>query len=272
MRAADHDLETAARGSLVSPRGASFLLAAVLLLALLTESATASAQATASGESASTEAPLARVAGPTSGSASILSGRTLGSGQAVIAAALGWPGIWAEVALAPSSELNVHVRGTVLYGSPVMGLVAGAGGELAIPVRVHVLGEGNVDLALRLTPRVALGEGAIFGERTGLGGALAGALVLDAHGVFGIQLDPSVTLVLGAGGGAGASFVEGSSEGITWVARVAGELGLEALMARDLMLFAHVEGGYAFARDRAGLPFYAAREVLTVSLGLGYLL
>lgn len=218
------------------------------------------------------DAPLARVAGPTSGAASILSGRTLGSGQAMLAAALGWPGIWAELALAPGSELNVHVRGSVLYGSPVMGLVAGAGGELAVPVRVHVFGEGNVDLAIRMTPRVALGEGAIFGERTGLGGALAGSLLFDAHGVFGIQIDSNVTIVVGAGGGVGASVVDGSAQGIAWVARFAGELGVEALMARDTLLFAHVEGGYGLAPDRTGVPFYGAREVLSVALGMGYLL
>jgi hypothetical protein len=220
----------------------------------------------------SSETGLARVAGPTSGAASILSGRTLGSDQRMLAAALGWPGVWAELALAPGSEVNVHVRGSVLYGSPVMGLVAGAGGELAVPVRVHVFGEGNVDLAIRMTPRIAMGEGAIFGERTGLGGALAGALLFDTHGVFGIQVDPNVTVVVGAGGGAGASVVDGSSQGIAWIARVAGELGVEALMARDTMLFAHVEGGYGFAPERTGLAFYGAREVLSVSLGLGYLL
>jgi len=216
--------------------------------------------------------PLARVAGPTSGAASILSGRTLGAGQAMVSAALGWPGIWAELALAPGSEVNVHVRGSVLFGSPVMGLVAGAGGELAIPVRVHVLGDGVLDLALRLTPRISVGEGAIFGERMGLGGALAGAALLDAHAVLGIAIDPNITLIVGAGGGAGGSLVDGSSEGPAWIARVAGELGIEALMSRDTMLFAHVEAGWGFAPDRAGLPFYPARERLAVSLGMGYVL
>jgi hypothetical protein len=251
--------------------GARGSIALAACLAAGSALASAPCSADEPGTSASPE-PLARVAGPTSGAASILSGRTLGSGQAVLSAALGWPGIWAELALAPGSEVNVHVRGSVLYGSPVMGLVAGAGGELAIPVRVHVLGEGNVDLAIRLTPRVALGEGAIFGERTGLGGALSGALILDAHGVFGIQVDPNVTIVAGLGGGAGASLVDGSPEGVAWVARVAGELGVEALMSRDTMLFAHVEGGYGFARDRVGVLFYPAREVLSVSLGMAYVL
>ena len=109
-----------------------------------------------------------------------------------------------------------------------------------------------LDLALRLTPRVSVGEGAIFGERMGLGGALAGAALLDAHAVLGIMIDPNITLIVGAGGGAGGSLVDGSSLGTAWVARVAGELGIEALMSRDTMLFAHVEGGWGFAPDRAG--------------------
>lgn len=216
--------------------------------------------------------PLARVAGPTSGAASMLSGRTLGSGRAVVAAAAGWPGVWGELALAPSSELNVHVRGTFLYGAPIMGLVEGIGGELAVPVRVHVLGDGQIDLAIRMTPRVSVGEGRLFGEREGLGGALAGGLVLDVHGVLGFQLDPNVTLLAGLGGGAGGSVVDHSSLGIAWTARLAGELGLEALVSRDFMLFVHVEAGYGFAPDRAGLAFYPAREVLSVSLGAAYVL
>src|SRR5687768_6384965 len=80
---------------------------------------------------------------PTSGEASFLSGRTLGVGQALMAASLGWPGFWAQLELAPDSGINVGVRGAVVYGSPVMGLVAGAGGELSVPIRVHVFGEGD---------------------------------------------------------------------------------------------------------------------------------
>lgn len=218
------------------------------------------------------DAPLARVAGPTSGAASILSGRTLGAGRTVVAAAAGWPGVWAELALAPASEINVHVRGTFLYGGPFMGLIEGLGGELAIPVRVHVLGDGQIDLAVRITPRLAIGEGRLFGEREGLGGTLSGGFVVDVHGVMGFALDPNVTLIAGLGGGAGGSLVDRSSVGAAWVARVAGEIGVEALLARDFMLFAHVEGGYGFAPDRSGLPFYPQREVLSVSLGAAYVL
>lgn len=220
----------------------------------------------------SSSEPLARVAGPTSGAASMLSGRTLGVDEVMVTAALGWPGLWTEVAFAPSSELNVHVRASVLYGSPVMGLVTGAGGELACPVRLHVFGEGIVDFALRLTPRLALGEGALFGEREGLAAALAFAALFDAHAVFGVRVDSIVTLVAGAGGGAGGSLVDGSSMGLAWVARFAAELGVEALVSRDTMLFAHVEGGWGLAPERAGLLFYPARERLAVALGMGYLL
>lgn len=218
------------------------------------------------------DAPLARIAGPTSGAASILSGRTLGAGRSAVAAAVGWPGVWGELALAPTSEINVHVRATFLYGAPIMGLIEGLGGELAIPVRVHVLGDGQIDLAIRMTPRLSIGEGRLFGEREGLGGSLSGGLVVDVHGVMGFAIDPNVTLIAGLGGGAGGSLVDQSPVGLAWVARVAGELGLEALLARDFMLFAHVEAGYGFAPDRSGLPFYPQREVLNVSLGAAYVL
>lgn len=216
--------------------------------------------------------PLARVAGPTSGAASILSGRTLGAGRTAVAAGAGWPGAWAELALAPTSEVNVHVRAALLYGAPIMGLIEGLGGELAIPVRVHVLGDGQIDLSVRVTPRLSIGEGRLFGEREGLGGSLSGGFVVDAHGVLGFAIDPNVTLIAGLGGGAGGSLVDRSSVGLAWVARVAGEIGVEALLARDFMLFAHVEAGYGFAPDRAGLAFYPQREVLNVSLGAAYVL
>jgi hypothetical protein len=231
-----------------------------------------SAPAAAQETSSSSEEPLARVAGPTSGAASLLSGRTLGSGETMVAAAAGWPGVWGEVAFAPASELNVHVRGTFLYGAPFLGLVEGIGGAVSVPVRVHVLGDGQIDLAIRMTPTLTVGEGRLFGEREGLGGALSGGLLVDVHGVLGFAVDPNVTLIAGLGGGAGGSIVDRSSLGVAWVARLAGELGVEALVSRDFMLFAHVEGGYGFAPDRAGLPFYPAREVLSVSLGAGYVL
>jgi len=242
---------------------------AMLLLSSLVRTTSVWAQEPATSES---EGPLARIAGPTSGAASLHSGRTLGSGQAVIAGAAGWPGAWLELALAPASELNIHVRGTFLYGAPFLGLVDGIGAELAIPVRVHVLGEGQIDLAVRMTPRIAVGEGRLFGEREGLGGSFAGGLVLDVHAVLGFAIDPNVTLVAGLGAGAGGSIVDRSSVGTAWLARFMGEVGVEALVSRDFMLFALVEGGYGVAPDRAGLPFYPAREILSVSLGAGYLL
>ncbi len=216
--------------------------------------------------------PLARVAGPTSGAASLQSGRTLGSGEVLIAAEAGWPFAAVELALAPSSELNVHVRAEVLYGAPLLGIVTGLGGELAVPVRVHVLGEDALDLAVRITPRLSLGEGRLFGEPAGLSGALGGGLVIDADAVLGYAVDPNVTLIAGLGGGAGGSSVTDSSMGIAWIARLFGELGIEALASRDLLFFATVRGGYGFAPDRAGLAFYPARELLEVALGVGYLL
>src|SRR5688500_12363365 len=94
--------------------------------------------------------------------ASFLSGRTLGAGQTMMAAALGWPGFWAHAEFAPETSVNVGFRVAVVYGSPVMGLVAGAGGELTIPIRVHVFGQNDIDVALRIAPALSLGEGRLF--------------------------------------------------------------------------------------------------------------
>lgn len=246
----------------------SIRLARCLVVAL----AVALASALGVGTARADDEPLARTAGTTSGAASLLSGRTLGSGEVMLAAFAGWPGAGVEAAFAPLSELNVHARARVLYGAPLLGLVTGLGGELAVPIRVHVLGEGQLDLSIRVTPRVSVGEGRLFGEPEGLAGALGVGFVCDASGVLGYALDPDVTFFAGLGGSGGGSSVEGSSMGFAWVARVVAELGMEALFSRDLLFFARVEAGYGFAPDRAGLVFYPAREILELTLGVGYLL
>ena len=101
------------------------------------------------------------LARPTSGDMSIVSGRTMGVGEEAIAAGLGWPGIWAEYLLAPSSTFNVGFRGTVLYGSPVMGLGSGVGAEATVPLRFHLWGADLLDVALQLEPSAFIGEGAL---------------------------------------------------------------------------------------------------------------
>src|SRR4051812_8135844 len=98
-------------------------IAALLLAAMIASSARAQ-------EEGEIEPPPI-AARPTSGEASMLSGRTLGTGEVMIAGAAGWPWIYAQVELAPTSTFNIGVRAALLYGSPIMALAPGAGGELS---------------------------------------------------------------------------------------------------------------------------------------------
>src|SRR4051812_33143079 len=96
---------------------------------------------------------------PTSGDASLLSGRTLGVGNAMIAAMAGWPGAFVQIEYGVTSLFNLGIRAGFLWGGPLMGLQVGLGGELAVPMRLRVWGEGQVDLAIVLEPMFAAGPG-----------------------------------------------------------------------------------------------------------------
>lgn len=211
----------------------------------------------------------------TSGDMSLLSGRTLGVGEVVIAAALGWPGLWAHVELALTSDFNLGIRAGVLYGSPMMGLGIGAGGHLDVPMRIHLWGERDTDIALRLCPRLVVGEGSLLGEVTPvLAHALGVGSRLDAGLLVGLQPDPRVTLIFGFDVGGGISWVEGGLGGVQPIGVVQGRFGVEGLLARDTTLFGELTMGGGLAPDqRAGsVVLYPDRFALGVSLGLGYLL
>lgn len=244
-----------------------------LVGAALVVSAALAGRARAQTEEDGWAPPVAASDRPTSGDASLLSGRTLGEGEVLLAAALGWPGFWAHLELAPLSTVNVGIRAGVLYGSPVMGLRVGGGGELSVPIRVRLWGERDTDMALRLTPCGALGEGLLFGQDppSTFAGELGWMARLDAEVVFGWHPDPRVTFFFGAGAGGGVSGVPraGNVEGI---GRVEGTLGVEGLLARDTMLLFEAKLGYGLARDYSGLVFYGDRFVLGVSFGVAYLL
>jgi hypothetical protein len=247
-----------------------FALAIFLLAApAVAQDDTASASTTAE-----TDEPdlLATVAAdrPTSGDASLLSGRTLGTGEVMIAAFAGWPGVFAQLELAPSSIVNVGIRAGFLYGSPFMGLVTGYGGELAVPVRIHVWGERDVDISVHVQPVLAIGGGTLFGEVGILGNHLGYGLRLDLGARMGWEVDPRLTFVFGIDGGVGFAGVD--PNGPSAIGMVLGVLGAEILIARDFMLFVEGQGGYGFAPDRVGIAYFPAREVLRVVLGLGFLL
>jgi hypothetical protein len=206
---------------------------------------------------------------PTSGDLSLRSGRTMGNGEVALAAALGWPGIWAEVTLAPSSTLNVAVRATVAYASPIAGFGSGVGGALAVPIRWHLYGHRDLDVAVLLEPTGIVGEASLVGQTAGFGndlgvgaGGLAGILL-------GLQISDVVTFALGAAGEVfWVTVRDDAGPGSDVVATGILILGVEALMARDTMLFVDVRGGYALARER----LFDGHEIARLALGVAYLL
>lgn len=216
--------------------------------------------------------PTAR---PTSGEPSLSSGRTLGVGEVMIAGAAGWPWIWAQAELALTSSFNLGVRAALLYGSPIMSLEPGVGGELSIPMRIHLYGEGDVDVAVFATPAFTLAEGAAVGEGlTSFAGDLGWSSRLEAGGLLGFHAMEGLTLAFGVGGTLG--FVHTPAVGDPEVVgALFGRFGVEGLISRDTMLFALAEGGVGFAPRRgAGAPLFRASfpPILRLSLGAAYLL
>lgn len=243
---------------------------------LIAAPALANAQPTESDESEpeSTEnAPPPARARPTSGEASLSSGRTLGVGEVMIAGAVGWPWIWAQLELAPTSSFNIGLRAALVYGSPVMSLQPGVGGEVAIPMRIHLMGEGDFDLAAYITPAFTAGEAAIVGQSTTLRGAFGWGSRLEFGGLVGFHVMERLTIIAGLGGVVG--FVHTPDEGNVYaVGGLTARFGVEGLISRDTMLFAIADGGVGFADDRS-IPLFSpglTDAVLRISLGVAYLL
>lgn len=213
-------------------------------------------------------ASVARADRPTSSDMSITSGRTLGVGELVLAAGLGWPGIWAEAVTAPSSTFNLGFRGTVLYGTPLIGFGGGVGGELSVPMRLHLFGAGQLDLALGVTPAFVIGEASLVGQE----GTFANDLGFAARGevamLAGAQVSAAVTITLGLGGGVAWTSAPDAGGASDIVGTALAILAIEALMARDTLLFAEAAGGYGFAPEMQ----YDGRGVMRVSLGMAYLM
>lgn len=248
------------------PPGSTRAVALALALALALGASPARAQSAEDGW-----APPPTESRPTSGEASFLSGRTLGIGQTLVAAALGWPGFWAQVELALDSTVNLGVRVMVTYGSPVMSLATGAGGELMVPLRVHVFGEGDVDLAVRVAPQVALGEGRLFGEIEGIRANELGVSTRLELGLrLGWRVAERVTLLAGIDAAPGLSWTDGEQPRA--IGLFTGSIGIEALMSLETMLFAELTAGAGVAQGRTGVPYYPQQEILRLSLGLAYVL
>jgi hypothetical protein len=187
--------------------------------------------------------PSARADGPTSGDLSVIGGRTMGSGEISVAAGAGWPGTWGQIQFAPRSTLNVGVRATVLYGSPILGFGTGIGGEVSMPVRKHLLGKGRWDLAMTARPLVITGRAALVGAEDSLFEDDFGWAALFEKGlVAGWQATDAVTLVMGVMTTSGAVGIPEANR-TRFAFQALGVLGLELLLGRDTLLFLQVEGG-----------------------------
>ena len=211
---------------------------------------------------------------PTSGEASLLSARTLGTGEVMIAGAVGWPSLWIQLELAPTSTFNIGIRAAVLYGSPLMALQPGAGGELSVPTRIHLHGDENIDIAVFVTPAFTLGEAALVGEAgTAYASDLGWSSRLEAGGLFGIHVQERLTVFFGVGGHVG--FVHTPAVAyVDVIGAIFASAGVEGLISRDTMLFGKVEGGAGIAPTRGGPVLFGQGTVpplLRVSLGVAYL-
>lgn len=248
----------------------------VLVLALLLWSPLGSPLAAAqSTDAPSTDAdPYAPPTGdrPTSGDASLLSGRTLGVGNVMIAAMAGWPGADVQLELAPTSLFNLGIRAGFLWGSPMMGLQVGIGGELAVPMRLRVWGEHQWDVALVLEPMFALGPGNVYGESS-LGDVLSYGTRLDAGVRVGFEADPHLTFFGGLALGGGFSEVPQPRSSVQPLGMLAVTLGAEVLTSRDFLLFLRVDAGYGLAPDlHPPLPYFADRFFFRLVFGGAFLL
>jgi hypothetical protein len=204
---------------------------------------------------------------------SVRSGRTLEAGQVMIAGAAGWPWLWLQVEHAPSDRVSVGVRGAVLYGSPIMALHAGVGGELSLPIRVHVHREGDLDVALMLTPAITFGEAALTGEQASrFSGDFGWSPRLEAGVRLGLRVQERLTFFAGASAHAGLLHTPDAGEPAPAGALFAA-LGLEGMISPDTMLFVEAEGGFGIAPRRGASVIFGepVPPLVRVSLGVAYL-
>ncbi len=201
---------------------------------------------------------------PTGDQLSIHSGRTMGGGEIVISGAAGFPGAWFDVMFAPSSRLNISVRGHFDYGT-LLGTKAALGGGVSVPVRVLVYAHGDIDVALRFRPFFFLGEGAYVGQTGTFADDLGFATGSDGGLRAGYRVSEKLTLLAGAEGtfiyfrtpDADASDVGAYAHAVA---------GAELSLNRSLMLFATFRAGYAFAPDR----LFHSHVLLRAYMGVSY--
>jgi hypothetical protein len=208
----------------------------------------------------------------TSGAISLASGRTLGESEIVLAGGVGWPGAWVGAEYGVTSQVSLGARVGGDWGSPVMGLVTGGSGELLVPLRVHVFGEGMFDLALRAAIALAVGEGRALGEenspRLSAQVGAAGRFELGAR----LAIQPLEVLTIALGVDASAGFAVIDPDPAHPHGLFVGTLALEGLVSRSLMLFGEIGAGAGVTEDRIGAPYFPHREIFRGTFGMAFLL
>ncbi len=188
-------------------------------------------------------APASADVRPTSSDVSVLSGRTLGNGETVLWFDGGYPGIRATAVLAPSSRLNLGLRGQFLYASPYMGFATGIGGSFEVPLRFLVYGHDTIDVSLTATPRFVLGEGHIVGEEGVFADDFGLGASVDLGARAGFAVADRITLAAGLAAEAGVVAVPAADDpGGVFI--FTGVVGLEAELSMDVVLTLEVTGGY----------------------------
>lgn len=203
---------------------------------------------------------------PTSGDPSAISGRTLGDHQVLLAAGVGWPGFWAEALFSPNRTFDVGVRADVLYGSPLLGFGTGIGGEVSVPMRLHLWASGHNDFSLAARPFATLGDGSLVGEQNIFAGSFGYALGLELQGLLGAQVSDAVTLTVGAGADTAFANVPDNAASGDLIASFYGIAGIEAVFSGTTLLFARVQGGYGLAPSR----LFGGHADFRLSFGVAY--
>lgn len=200
---------------------------------------------------------------PTSDDLSLISGRTVGNGEVVISAGLGWPGFFAEILFSPSSSFDLSLRGHVDYGG-LLGTATGVSGGVSVPMRLHLYGEDDIDVALAARPFAVFGEGAIMGEEGTFADDFGYALGIEAGVRAGFHVSDAATLTVGAAGLFAWTNVKGAGGGA--VGGGAPLVGIEANFNRQTLFFAELLLGYAGAPENR----FSRQMWMRLALGIAY--
>ena len=202
---------------------------------------------------------------PTSDDLSLIGGRTLGNGEIVLSAGLGWPGFFVGITLSPSSRFDVGIQGHVDYGA-ILGTSSGVGGGLSVPMRLLVYGAGSVDVSLAARPFASAGEGALVGEEGTFADDFGWAVGLEAGVRAGFHVGDTTTLVVGAMGLFAWTAVPSAGVGGGAIGGGAPLVGIEANFSRRTVFFAEALAGYAGAPENR----FSRQMWLRVAFGIGY--